>query len=147
MGILLAARDLGLDLDHAVVTATEIRLRSPRGIERVIPTDRDGYFYIDWNGNVTQIGSPGNTPYPLQGIAERLDNNVLLSEKVVYHYPDTLLRQADHDHVIAIENSLIVVRTEETGQAEQRKRHVAKLHYFLPLHGESLLVRPYRTRK
>ena len=49
MGILLAARDLRLDLDEAVVAPSEIRLRSPQGIERVIPTDRDGYFYIDWS--------------------------------------------------------------------------------------------------
>jgi len=49
MGILLAARDLRLNLDEAVVAPSEIRLRSPQGIERVIPTDRDGYFYIDWS--------------------------------------------------------------------------------------------------
>jgi len=59
MGILLAAQDLGLDLDKAVITRSEIRLRSPQGIERVIPTDRDGYFYIDWSlptndGRLTQ---------------------------------------------------------------------------------------------
>ncbi len=49
MGIVLAARDLELDLDHAVVTPREIRLRGPQGLERAIPTDRDGYFYIDWS--------------------------------------------------------------------------------------------------
>jgi adenylate cyclase len=59
MGILLAAQDLGLDLDKAVITRSEIRLRSPQGIERVIPTDREGYFCIDWSlptndGRLTQ---------------------------------------------------------------------------------------------
>jgi class 3 adenylate cyclase len=48
-GILLAARELGLDLEHASVTPDEIRLRGTHGINRVIPLDREGYFHIDWS--------------------------------------------------------------------------------------------------
>ena len=51
MGVLLAAKHLKLDLDHAEVDLPHgrITLRGPEGIKRVIPVDRDGYFYIDWS--------------------------------------------------------------------------------------------------
>jgi adenylate cyclase len=49
MGILLAARELGLDLEGASVLPREIRLRGAQGVERVIPLDPEGYFYIDWS--------------------------------------------------------------------------------------------------
>ena len=48
MGIVLAARELGLDLSRAIVSDAEIRLDSPGGSTRIIPTDKDGFFYIDW---------------------------------------------------------------------------------------------------
>ena len=50
MGIVLAARGLNLDLAKAEVDLTRgrIKLHGPGGVERVIPVDADGYFYIDW---------------------------------------------------------------------------------------------------
>jgi class 3 adenylate cyclase/CHASE2 domain-containing sensor protein len=50
MGIVLAARDLGLDLDNAVVDLKggRIVLRGAASVERIIPVDEDGYFYVDW---------------------------------------------------------------------------------------------------
>jgi class 3 adenylate cyclase len=50
MGIVLAARGLNLDLAKAEVDLTHgrIKLHGPGGVERVIPVDADGYFYIDW---------------------------------------------------------------------------------------------------
>jgi hypothetical protein len=50
MGILLAAMGLNLDLAKAEVDLAQgrIRLRGSGGVERVIPVDADGYFYIDW---------------------------------------------------------------------------------------------------
>ncbi len=50
MGIVLAARELKLDLDKAVVQLDRGRivLRGPAGVERTIPVDSDGYFYINW---------------------------------------------------------------------------------------------------
>jgi class 3 adenylate cyclase/CHASE2 domain-containing sensor protein len=50
MGIILAARQLALDLEHAEVNlpAREITLRGANGIKRTLPVDRNGYFYIDW---------------------------------------------------------------------------------------------------
>jgi class 3 adenylate cyclase/CHASE2 domain-containing sensor protein len=50
MGIVLAAQELGLDLDKAEIDlrAGRITLRGPGGVERVIPVDPEGYFYIDW---------------------------------------------------------------------------------------------------
>ena len=50
MGVVLAARHLQLDLDHAQIDLGlgRITLRGAGGAERVIPVDQDGYFYIDW---------------------------------------------------------------------------------------------------
>ena len=50
MGIVLAAQELKLDLQNAEVDLPrgKIILRGANGIERIIPVDRDGYFYIDW---------------------------------------------------------------------------------------------------
>ena len=50
MGIALAARELNLDLAHAEIDLPHGRivLRGASGVERVIPVDADGYFYINW---------------------------------------------------------------------------------------------------
>jgi len=50
MGILLAALELHLDLAHPDLDLAHgrITLHGASGITRVIPVDRDGYFYIDW---------------------------------------------------------------------------------------------------
>lgn len=50
MGIVLAARQLKLDLAKARVDLPghKIILRSDQGLERVIPVDEDGYFLVDW---------------------------------------------------------------------------------------------------
>src|SRR5690606_16792970 len=47
MAIILAARSLGLDLSKAEVQPGKIILRG-NNLKRVIPTDRNGFFYIDW---------------------------------------------------------------------------------------------------
>ncbi len=49
MGILLAARQLGLDMSKAQVLPGQVILESPQGERRVIPVDRDGYFHINWS--------------------------------------------------------------------------------------------------
>ncbi len=50
MGIILAARELQLDLAGADVDlrARRITLRGTNGAERVLPVDSSGYFYINW---------------------------------------------------------------------------------------------------
>ena len=50
MGIVLAAQALHLDLQNAEVDLPrgKIILRGPNGIERTIPVDAGGYFFIDW---------------------------------------------------------------------------------------------------
>jgi class 3 adenylate cyclase/CHASE2 domain-containing sensor protein len=50
MGLVLAARALNLDLDHPNLdlAAGRITLSGPHGIQRTIPVDNNGYFYIDW---------------------------------------------------------------------------------------------------
>lgn len=50
MGIVLAAQQLGLDLDKAQIDLAngKIVLSGKNGVSRTIPVDRDGYFYVDW---------------------------------------------------------------------------------------------------
>jgi class 3 adenylate cyclase/CHASE2 domain-containing sensor protein len=51
MGIILAARELGLDLDRARIELDRGRIVLPGsdGIERIIPVDDKGRFLINWN--------------------------------------------------------------------------------------------------
>ncbi len=50
MGIVLAAQQLGLDLDKAQIDLPngKVVLSGTNGVQRTIPVDRDGYFYVDW---------------------------------------------------------------------------------------------------
>src|SRR6266853_1275564 len=50
MGIALAAQELHLDLKTAEVDLKHgrITLRGQGGLQRVIPVDSNGYFFIDW---------------------------------------------------------------------------------------------------
>jgi class 3 adenylate cyclase/CHASE2 domain-containing sensor protein len=50
MGIILAARELNLDLTHADVDLPDgrITLHGSNGVVRTIPVDSRGYFYVDW---------------------------------------------------------------------------------------------------
>ena len=58
MGIVLAAQELKLDLASAAVDLKrgQIRLRGVNGVERVIPVDSEGYFYINWNLTLADTG-------------------------------------------------------------------------------------------
>ncbi|MDX1951272.1 MAG: adenylate/guanylate cyclase domain-containing protein [Verrucomicrobiota bacterium] len=49
LGIVLAAQHLGIDLDQAQIEKDRIVLKDKEGIERIIPTDEDHYFYVDWS--------------------------------------------------------------------------------------------------
>jgi class 3 adenylate cyclase/CHASE2 domain-containing sensor protein len=50
MGIVLAAQELKLDLQNSEIDLPrgKIILRGAGGVERVIPVDAKGYFYIEW---------------------------------------------------------------------------------------------------
>jgi hypothetical protein len=50
MGVVIAARELKLDLSNAEIDLPHGRivLRGEKGVERVLPVDNKGYFYIDW---------------------------------------------------------------------------------------------------
>ncbi|MEO5804073.1 MAG: adenylate/guanylate cyclase domain-containing protein [Verrucomicrobiota bacterium] len=48
MGIILAAKELGLDLNQAEIRPGQIVLRAPHGVQRIIPTDPNHYFLINW---------------------------------------------------------------------------------------------------
>jgi class 3 adenylate cyclase/CHASE2 domain-containing sensor protein len=67
MGIVLAAQELKLDLQNAEIDLPDgkIILRGANGIERTIPVDADGNFYIDWR-------LKPNDPHLLQAPIESL---------------------------------------------------------------------------
>jgi class 3 adenylate cyclase len=50
LGIVMAAQELKLDLDHAVVDLPggKIILRGANGVQRTLPVDANGFFYINW---------------------------------------------------------------------------------------------------
>jgi class 3 adenylate cyclase/CHASE2 domain-containing sensor protein len=50
MGVVLGAQELKLDLAKADIDLphNRITLRGPGGVERIIPVDAEGFFYIDW---------------------------------------------------------------------------------------------------
>ena len=48
MGIVLAARELKLDLAKAVIEPGRIILRGEGSVERIIPIDPNHYFFINW---------------------------------------------------------------------------------------------------
>ena len=48
MGIMLAARALGLDLDKAQVVGQCLFIPGTNGVSRTIPLDSEGFFLIDW---------------------------------------------------------------------------------------------------
>ena len=58
LGIVLAAQELKLDLAHAVVDLPrgKIILHGANGVERTIPVDDRGYFYINWQLAATNAG-------------------------------------------------------------------------------------------
>ena len=55
MGILLASKAMGLDLDHAQLASDRLIIPGPKGVTREIPLDRDGTFYIDWIAKSSDI--------------------------------------------------------------------------------------------
>ncbi len=58
LGIVLAAQGLKLDLDRAVVDLPhgKIVFPGPNGMERTIPVDSEGFFYINWQLTPTSSG-------------------------------------------------------------------------------------------
>jgi class 3 adenylate cyclase len=65
MGIVLAAQELKLDLAHADVDLPHgrITLPGPAGVERVLPVDAQGRFFIDW---CLPPNDPNLTQEPIQ---------------------------------------------------------------------------------
>lgn len=65
MGIVLAARELKLDLKHATIDPGRIVLHGPGGVERVIPVDAEDRFYVNWS-------LPSSSPHLLKANIEHL---------------------------------------------------------------------------
>jgi class 3 adenylate cyclase/CHASE2 domain-containing sensor protein len=78
MGIVLAAQELKLDLAHAEIDLSrgKIILRGANGVERLIPVDASGYFYIDWR---LTPNDPKLLPAPIESLLWQ-DKQRLLGE-------------------------------------------------------------------
>ena len=78
MGIVLAALELNLDLAHPDLDLAHgrITLRGAKGVERVIPVDRDGYFYIDWR---LKVDDPRLLRAPVESLLQQ-DKQRLLGQ-------------------------------------------------------------------
>lgn len=70
MGIVMAAQQLKLDLDHAIVDLPggKITLHGANGVQRVIPVDKQGYFYINWELTPT---SPALLRAPIEAVLKQ----------------------------------------------------------------------------
>jgi class 3 adenylate cyclase/CHASE2 domain-containing sensor protein len=87
MGICMASKELGFDLDHAEIEPGRITLRGTNGITRSIPVDKDRYFYVDWR--LTQNDpnvAKGNFAELLLAPIERANGN-----DVPNHWKDKLV--------------------------------------------------------
>lgn len=71
LGITLAARALGLDLDKPEIFKDRIVLHGPNGLSRTIPVDSSGYFFIDWSLRFSDIAA-GRTPVYFGQLGELL---------------------------------------------------------------------------
>jgi class 3 adenylate cyclase len=99
MGIVLAAQALSLDLDRAEIDLPhgKITLRGTGGVQRVIPVDGEGLFYIDWR--LTQ-NDPQLTCAPIEQLLFQ-DKHRLLGET--------------NDLVDTFKNKLVVVGSAAQG--------------------------------
>jgi class 3 adenylate cyclase/CHASE2 domain-containing sensor protein len=97
MGIVMAAYQLKLDLDHPEIDLPHHRivLHGEHGLTRVIPVDDHGYFYIDWSMGL-------NDPRLKQAPFEDL-----LAEQVE--------REAGHPATNQWQDKLVVVGSTATG--------------------------------
>jgi class 3 adenylate cyclase/CHASE2 domain-containing sensor protein len=70
MGIVMAAQQLKLDLDHATVDLSggKIILHGANGVERVIPVDKRGFFYINWQLTAT---NPAVLRAPIEAVLKQ----------------------------------------------------------------------------
>ncbi len=70
LGIVMAARELQLDLAHASVDLPhgKIILPGTNGIQRVIPVDSKGYFYINWQ---LTVASPKLLHVPVENLLKQ----------------------------------------------------------------------------
>ncbi len=94
MGIMLAARSLGLDLTRTEFVGHDLLIRGTNGISRAIPLDEEGFFLIDWR---TRRGDP--------------DLTTLSFEQVLARH---LLRK-DEPQANTFSNKLVIVGSTATG--------------------------------
>ncbi len=87
MGIVLAARELGLDLDHAQIEPGRIILHGAGGVTRTIPVDANGYFDIDWS---LTLNDPSLTEGSMEELLEEF-NERAKGEAIPNHWKDKLV--------------------------------------------------------
>lgn len=101
LGIVMAAKALGLDLDHAVIRPGSIILTNKTGLKRLIPIDSAKRFYIDWS-----IKRPEDRP----------DDPVLRGVFAEY-YIGSLLREGGRPVESSLDGRLVLIGFAASGQS------------------------------
>ena len=93
LGIVVAAQELRLDLDHADIDLNggKIVLFGPNGITRTLPVDANGCFYINWQ-------LTADDPRLMQASI----TNVLVQDKLRLNRQTNGLRDDFHDRLVVI---------------------------------------------
>ncbi len=85
MGVVVASRELKLDLPNAVVDLPRKRItfRNANGVERILPVDRDGYMYINWEltANDRRLTKEAIEPLLAQDLARSEDREEALTNR------------------------------------------------------------------
>jgi len=101
LGIVMAAKASGLDLDHAVIQPGSILLTNKTGLKRLIPTDSANRFYIDWS-----VKRPQRHP-----------DDAVLGGAFAEYYIDSLLRAGGRPVPSRLAGRLVLVGFAASGQS------------------------------
>src|SRR6185369_6938425 len=87
---------------------------------------------------VSQICCAGNPLQPFEKSTQRLDDDILLSEKIIYHETKSLLCNAYYYDKGAVRLYPFRIRMEKTVQPEERERTLPELHHLFALDSKNV---------
>jgi len=87
---------------------------------------------------VSEVSCPGDPLQPFKQGAQRLDDDILLPEKIIHHETESLLCNAYYYDKIAVSLYPFRIRMEKTVQPEERERTLPKLHHLFALDSKNV---------
>src|SRR5512133_1978209 len=88
---------------------------------------------------ITQVRSTGDPFQPFENGPQRLDDDILLTEKVIYHESESLLGNAHHNDKEAVRVCTFRIQLEKTVKPEKRKRTLPELHDLFSFDRQNVL--------